>query len=323
MCLIKMVVIFNGPGHSGYDPVAERFRFQNEIRQTPETPVPFYKVKFDRMKAMEKFDIASLVEGGPQMDPPARVVVSSASEPQVQQTMTGISTSAATPPPTPSPDSGFYKDFQNIFRAMKAKGLPLLSSTANRIVEGAGEASSEIAQAAENVAQTAAETLSLGIDEIRGVVNAFAQRLRTDQGLLRLGGSVTQFIRNPTVEHERLALDYIERYIVPHIPTNNIPEPLRQIAARVIQQYGNQNRLPLSTILANELAPLLTLPPGSSNPLVIGSSRGTARNQIENLTRQMEQMSLAPSQPPSVGSVGWSIALAILGLYLRTRGQKV
>lgn len=315
-----MVVILNGPGQNGYrqlDPWKKGFVFPNEVSTTPETVPPQYIVKYGKMKDTYVKENQNVIE------PPARVntigrppnpLVFNApvkTEPTVKVEPTPVTD--ITPPSRPENGGGGGGggiDFKSLFRTV-GNQVSFISNTAlNAIQEVSGElaeagenvatssarVSGELVEAGQNVATSVAETLAVGIDEITALATAARERIQANQLLLRIGGTINNFFRNPNTQNERLALDYVQRYIVPTLP-GLVPEPLIQIGRRVYQEVRGTNT-PYTIALMRALTPMLqpnvpTLPEPSQAPLgLVGSSRGTARDAVEELSDQMSALSL-------------------------------
>jgi hypothetical protein len=299
-----MVVILNGPGQNGYrqlDPWKKGFMFPHEVSTTPETVAPQYIVKYGKMKDTYAIENQNVIE------PPARVqtigrppnpLVFNApikTEPTVKPEPTPVTN--VTPPAGPENGGGGgdVNDFNSLFRLL-GDSVNFISSTALNAVQGGGQAVGELVQTGENVATSVAETLAVGVDEIMALVAAARQRIQANQLFFRIGGTLNNFLRNPTTRNERLALDYVQRYIVPTLP-GTVPEPLIQIGRRVYQEIRGTNT-PYVIALINALTPMLqgnvqTLPEPTQAPVgLIGSSRGTARDAIQNLTNEMSALSI-------------------------------
>lgn len=324
-----MVVILNGPGQNGYrqrDPWQKAFYFRNEISTTPETKVPRYIVKYDKPKK-SKIEKLYTTENQNIIEPPARVVdgqtLGRAPNPLVFNAPVKTEPTVK-PEPTPVTDVGNFGsggegggegggggggiDFNSLFR-MFGDSMNFISTTALNAAEGVGQGVSELAQAGENAIQTSVEALGLAVDQIGVIVQSARENLPIQPALLAGGAAIDRFIRNPTTQNERLALEFVQENIVPTLGELEIPPGLMDIAERTLQQVRGTNTpytLALARALAGNLRNQFTrsLPPAQQQDVLT-----LPPSQIETMDEIMAihaLVSMRPSNETGVGLVGSS-----------------
>ena len=319
-----MVVILNGPGQNGYrqlDPWKKGFKFIHEISNTPETIPPQYIVKYGKMKESELEKLYK-TENQNVIEPPARVqTIGRPPNPLVFNAPVKTEPTVK-PEPTPVTDVGNFGsggegggggggggiDFNSLFR-MFGDSMNFISTTALNAAEGVGQGVSELAQAGENAIQTSVEALGLAVDQIGVIVQAARENLPIQPALLAGGAAIDRFIRNPTTQNERLALEFVQENIVPRLSQLEIPPGLMDIAERTLQQVRGTNTpytLALARALAGNLRNQFTrsLPPAQQQDVLT-----LPPSQIETMDEIMAIHALAsmrPSNETGVGLIGSS-----------------